>query len=96
MRIDLNPKNPEIQESGNAARGSVPKKGTASESAIQDEAQFSSYAARRSALEKHVNDLPEIRAEKVDALRAAVQSGRYQVSPAKIADALFSAMMSPA
>lgn len=94
MRIDLNPKPPEVRDAGKPVRGSASKSAKAPESAIQDEAQFSSNAARIDALEKHINELPDIRQSKVEPLRAALQGGRYEVSSAKIAEALFSAMIS--
>jgi anti-sigma28 factor (negative regulator of flagellin synthesis) len=42
------------------------------------------------ALAAQVNELPEIRQEKVAALGRAVQSGNYQVTPEQTADALLS------
>ncbi len=94
MRIDLNPKPPAAQDAGKPADRSVSKSSIASESAVKDEAQFSSHAARIDALEKHINELPEIRQSRVEPLRTAIESGRYNVSSAKIADAIFAAMIS--
>ena len=48
-------------------------------------------------LASQVNQLPEIRQDKVAALQRAVQAGNYHVTPAQTAGALFSAMQrSPA
>jgi flagellar biosynthesis anti-sigma factor FlgM len=96
MRIDLNPKSPEVQNEGSSVRDRAAKKADAPESGVQDQAQISSQAARVESLEKHINTVPEIRQAKVDALRAAVQSGRYKVSAGNIAESIFAAMIASA
>lgn len=93
MRIDLNANSPEIRDTGKPARGNVAKTSSAPESQVKDEARLSSNATRIDALEKQINQLPDIRAGKVEPLRAAVQGGSYQVNAEQIADAMFSAMI---
>ena len=39
-----------------------------------------------------MNQLPEVRQDKVAALQRAIQEGSYQVTPGQAADALMSAM----
>jgi flagellar biosynthesis anti-sigma factor FlgM len=48
-----------------------------------DRAQVAIYAAQ-------VNNLPEIRQEKVSALQSAISNGDYQVSSEQTADAMLS------
>lgn len=51
-------------------------------------AELSPDTVRISSLEGQANQVPDIRQEKVDALRSSVQSGEYRVSDAKLADAI--------
>ena len=47
-----------------------------------------------SVLQAQANALPDQRQEKVDALRASIQNGEYQVSPEQIAAAMYRDMFS--
>jgi flagellar biosynthesis anti-sigma factor FlgM len=56
----------------------------------EDQAQFSGVHLQVQALVAHVLQLPETTQEKVQALRQALVSGKYQSSPDQVAGALFS------
>jgi|SRR5580658_10003096 flagellar biosynthesis anti-sigma factor FlgM len=56
----------------------------------EDPAQLSGTHVLVQALAAEAAHLPEVRQEKVSALRRAVQSGDYSPDPAQVADALFS------
>jgi flagellar biosynthesis anti-sigma factor FlgM len=58
---------------------------TALSTAVQD---------RASELVSELRNLPEVRQEKVDTLRATIQRGEYQVSPEQIAAAMYRDMAS--
>jgi flagellar biosynthesis anti-sigma factor FlgM len=100
MRIDLNAISPEALDPQQSTKpGSQPVSGSASAAANigVDTAKLSPDQARVQQLASQVNQLPEIRRDKVTALQGAVQAGTYQVTPAQTAGALFSAMQrSPA
>ena len=50
--------------------------------------ELSQDAVRLSSLVNHVKSSPEIREEKVKALRDSISSGTYEVSPEALADAI--------
>jgi negative regulator of flagellin synthesis FlgM len=94
MRIDLHVRSGEAAEasrptgSNHAAKS---KAAAAEQPAVQaDEARLSSHQARVQELERVAKNLPEMRQERVDSLKAAVQEGRYQPPPEQVADAMFS------
>jgi flagellar biosynthesis anti-sigma factor FlgM len=92
MRIDLNTKSPELPDANQAAK-TIPQSvsGTVGGKAPSpDTAQLSIAQGRVQALAAQVNELLEVRQEKVGALGRAVQSGNYQVTPEQTADALLS------
>jgi flagellar biosynthesis anti-sigma factor FlgM len=93
MRIDLNNRIPEAQDSGQMAA----KTGAASSASASsspglgvDTATFSSDAARVQALADKVSGLPDIRQERVAALAEALRSGSYSTAPEQTAEALLS------
>ena len=53
-----------------------------------DEAQFSDHATLGSSLLQRMAEVPDVRQEKVDHLRQAVNEGTYSVSSDQIADAM--------
>jgi len=59
---------------------------------VAERPEGTSFSARSTAssLAVELQDLPEVRNERVAALREAVQMGQYQVSDSQIADALLS------
>lgn len=58
----------------------------------EDQAQLSGAHTQVLALSAQVAQLPEIRQERVQALRQAVESGQYRVSPEQVAGAVFAHM----
>jgi flagellar biosynthesis anti-sigma factor FlgM len=57
-------------------------------SGTPDQVSVSSRADEVNQLIARTNELGDVRQERVDSLRQAVQSGRYQVSSSNIADAI--------
>jgi flagellar biosynthesis anti-sigma factor FlgM len=94
MRIDLNAKAAEVRDSSKSA-GSSRSHAAAAKPEVADEARLSADATKVEALEKQIQQLPDIRQERVGRLQAQVQNGRYEVTSAKIAEAMFGAMLVP-
>jgi flagellar biosynthesis anti-sigma factor FlgM len=95
MRIDLNqgaqpPGSSRniTQSPASAAHGS-----SASSPLGEDQAQFSGVHAQVQALAAQVLQLPEVRQEKVNALRQMVLGSSYQPSSEQVAEALFAHML---
>ncbi|MGC2193118.1 MAG: flagellar biosynthesis anti-sigma factor FlgM [Terriglobales bacterium] len=92
MRIDLNAKMPELPESkplnrpGPSNRSSDPG---ASRSA--DEATLAGHT-RAQELQTQLQQMPEDRQARVEALARAIREGQYNVGPEQIAQSLFSDM----
>jgi len=95
MRIDSNQGAQPLQENQNSAQ--VPARGnpsaTASSALGEDQAQLSGVHGQIPALVQQALQFPEIRQEKVSALRQAVLGGSYQSSPGQVAQALFDHMV---
>lgn len=96
MRIDSNPSGQAISESNRS--GSSPQPGGASNAAAgsmsaQDQTQLSGSHVLAQALATEASQGSEVREAKVSALRQAMQSGNYQASPVKVAEALFSHLL---
>jgi flagellar biosynthesis anti-sigma factor FlgM len=86
MRIDLNQ-----LSLGNVEREENGKKVAAkSSSAVspEDKATLSSGSLDLPSLEAQVLASPEVRADRVEALRQAIQNGEYAIEPDKIAQAI--------
>jgi negative regulator of flagellin synthesis FlgM len=84
MRIDSNqPVSGQAisERSGRASKNS-------DESGSSDGATFSAGSASVSGLAAQALAAPEVRQDRVEALREAIRNGSYQVDPAKIADAM--------
>ncbi len=62
-------------------------------SGIQDEARLSVDREKTSRLESVVAGLPEVRQDRVEQLRGAMQEGRYQISDEQLADAMISDLL---
>ncbi len=54
----------------------------------RDEAQLSSSQDQLHTLALQAMQLPEVRSQRVQSLREAIQSGQYQREPAQIAEAM--------
>jgi len=86
MRIDSNQPVSNQVATERATRNAGKTGGSAG--ASSDGATFSADPSGVSSLEAQVLATPEIRADRVAALRDAVRNGSYQVDPSKIADAI--------
>jgi flagellar biosynthesis anti-sigma factor FlgM len=99
MRIDLNHG---LQTAPESARSGSQNSGTSGSSSTshmlgsvlgEDQAQLSGAHVQVAALAAQVSQLPEVRQEKVQVLRQAIQSGRYTASPDQVAGAVFAHMI---
>ncbi|HEV2398264.1 MAG TPA: flagellar biosynthesis anti-sigma factor FlgM [Candidatus Sulfotelmatobacter sp.] len=93
MRIDLHcgPHQVSGKEAASRSQSNASAIDTASSAKIgQDEAAFSAEHVQVQALAAEAAQLPEIRKEKVEALREAITSGRYRADPEDVAGALMS------
>ena len=86
MRIDLNARLPMEEAEASRTRSSRPLAND--EAAGQADLATASNSTRVRSLAQSVLDAPEVRTEKVDALRADIASGHYEVSARKIAAAM--------
>lgn len=89
MRIDSNQPISNQVVTETSARNSG-KAGDASNAAASEGATFSAGKVGVNTLEAQVLATPEIRQDRVEALRQAISSGNYQLDPAKMADAMLS------
>jgi flagellar biosynthesis anti-sigma factor FlgM len=104
MRIDLNAGPQALPETDHAilpsGSGSISASngasGAASGVAGQDQAELSGAHAQVQALAAQAAQLPEVRQERVQSLRQAIQSGVYHSTPEQIAGAVFEHMISGA
>jgi negative regulator of flagellin synthesis FlgM len=97
MRIDLHVRSSEATQanrstgSNGAAKGKSP---AADKAAVQaDETRLSSHQARVQELARAAKEVPEVRQERVESLKSAIQEGRYQPPPEQVANAMFSDAM---
>jgi len=86
MRIDLNGAslNGVVREDKTKKVSNKP----AEHPSVEDKSSLSQDTVSVSSLEAHALSFPEVRQEKVDALREAVQNGQYKVDPDKVAQAM--------
>jgi len=90
MRIDAPLPTPDNVQTQNVSRPGTPAQ-QGSASAVpsgQDQAQLSVDSGTVQQLKSRISQLPEIRQERVNALRQAVNSGSYQVSNQQLGDAI--------
>jgi flagellar biosynthesis anti-sigma factor FlgM len=86
MRIDLNqiaPNSVDRELKAKKAGGKAP-----STPSLEDKASLSTDSLSVSSLEAQALALPDVRQEKVEALRNAIQNGQYKAEPEKIAHAI--------
>lgn len=96
MRIDLNHGPQDVPESSQASAQTTNSANSASTPSApgalgalgEDQAQLSGAHVQVQALAAQAARLPEVREERVTALRQAVASGQYEASPEKTAGAL--------
>jgi len=95
LRIDLNSRpqaSAESEKNGAASAASAQTRTAASGGLGEDQAQLSGIHTQVQVLAGQAAQLPEIRQEKVNALRQVVQAGNYHREPDQIADALLEQM----
>lgn len=96
MRINLNQAAQELPESAranNSSAATTDARASASGALGEDSAQLSGTHVQVQALVAQALQFPEVRQEKVNALRQAVQSGSYQPSAQQVGDAVFDHML---
>jgi len=95
MRIDAAFPLPENQQTSKMANSgsSVQQNRPAPVNADQDQAQLSVDNDTIQQLKANLSQVPEVRQERVDALRQAVSNGSYQVSDQQLSDAMSSDLL---
>jgi flagellar biosynthesis anti-sigma factor FlgM len=73
--------------SSTKTRFSVPESGS-------DETEFSSVSDTAGLLSQ-LQQMPDVRQQRVEALREAIQNGQYQVADRQIASALYAKLLAP-
>lgn len=86
MRIDLN--NTAASQIANEQSAKVTQKYAQPSGNVEDTASLSSDSVSLSSLGSQAMQAPDVRQEKVDALRQAIGNGTYSVSPDQIAEAM--------
>lgn len=106
MRVDLNAGPQSLPENDRAASASGSSSASASSGAggvangvssgvtNEDQAELSGAHVQVQALAAQAAQLPEVRQERVQSLRQAIQSGGYHSTPEQIAGAVFEHMLS--
>ena len=95
MRVDAPQSLPEntqpqkVERSGSSTHQSL----ATSVASNQDKAQLSVDSARVEQLKAALARVPEVRQERVDALRQALDKGTYQVTDQQLADAIHSELL---
>ncbi len=96
MRIDQNQIAQPLAESsrtGDQSAASVETRSAVSNALGEDQAQLSGNHLQVHDLTAQALQLPEIRQEKVNALRQVVQNNNYQPGSGQVADAIFTHML---
>ena len=92
MRINLNSEPQQVTESSRSgAQNTAPASSSlsANSALAPDQAQLSTVHAQVQALAAQAVQLPEVRQERVVALRQAVQNGSYRPSSEQVAQAVY-------
>jgi flagellar biosynthesis anti-sigma factor FlgM len=92
MRIDSSQTPQPLREggrTGNSSPGSAGTRASGGDALGQDSAQLSAPHVQVQTLVKQALQFPEIRQEKVSALRQAVLGGSYQPDARQVAEAVF-------
>jgi len=94
MRVDLNPITVDSAELGSAAQSNGSARAASQPSnpspGASDTAVISNDQGRVQALAAQANAAPEVRQDKVEALRRGLADGSYEVSPMQTAEAMIS------
>ena len=96
MRIDLQygPQHTQSTERTSAQTNQAASASANRAQLGQDEAAFSGAHVQSQALAAQASQLPEVRQERVQALRQMLHAGLYQPDPQNIADAMVTLMVS--
>jgi flagellar biosynthesis anti-sigma factor FlgM len=95
MRIDSNQAVPLLRETGQSGRNSstgasaAENRASISSTLGEDSAQLSGTHVQVQALVAQALQFPEVRQEKIDALRQSVLGGSYQPTSKQVAEAVF-------
>ena len=92
MRIDNSTRIPDAPQTGQA-RANAAAVSSSGSGLASDTARLSTGQSAVQALAAKVNEVPEIRRERVAALASAIRNGSYQVTPEQTAGALIVHMM---
>ena len=93
MRIDLNPGVQQTTDPAESSKSGLPAPVNADKSALAaDVATLSPDYLRAQKLAATVNQLPELRQDRVSTLSAVLRSGTYSVTSEQTADALLAYM----
>jgi flagellar biosynthesis anti-sigma factor FlgM len=93
MRIDFSQGPQPLSESGAISPQNAAVARSSTLNVGEDEAQLSGAHVQVEALTAQTSQLPELRQERVSALRQAVASGQYQASSKSVAGAMMNQMM---
>ncbi|HTW57902.1 MAG TPA: flagellar biosynthesis anti-sigma factor FlgM [Terriglobales bacterium] len=93
MRIDPN-HGPQPARETNSSTAQNPAASASPAELGEDQAQLSGAHTQIQALATQAAQLPEVRQERVQALRQAIQGGRYATTPEQVAGAVFGHMLS--
>jgi flagellar biosynthesis anti-sigma factor FlgM len=100
MRIDLNPAAQALSENHRSGAAGTTATGNSATSHAatgglgeEDQAELCRAHAQVQALVAQAAQLPDVREERVQALRQAIQRGYYQSSPEEVAGAVFAHMI---
>jgi len=94
MRIDLNQAPQATSETRSSSDSAALQARTSSAPAPgEDQARLSGSYVQVTALAAQASQLPEVREDRVAALREAIFGGNYDVGPEQVAGAIFSQMI---
>lgn len=93
MRIDPNARTPDLPESKGVSRTSQSGPASPEKPNSTDTATLGNYA-RIQELSARLQQMPDDRQDRVEALAQAIREGRYNVSPEQIARSILTNMVS--
>jgi flagellar biosynthesis anti-sigma factor FlgM len=95
MRVDGNQAAQPLPESrtSNASAANAEARSSVSSASGEDQAQISNTHAQVQVLVAQAAQSPDVRQERVNALRQTILEGSYQPSASQVADAVFSHML---
>ncbi|HXZ43115.1 MAG TPA: flagellar biosynthesis anti-sigma factor FlgM [Terriglobales bacterium] len=90
MKVDLNASNLSgiISSQGSQSANPAVSDSSPSEPLGEDKATLSGDSTNAQNLTTKALEIPEVRQDKVEALRAAIKNGDYKIEPSKIAEAM--------